>query len=273
MAEVKWIKITTNMFDDEKIRLIESMPDKDAILIIWIKLLVQAGKTNASGYIYLNENIPYTEEMLATLFNRPISTVRLALKTFQDFGMIEITDKGIYVTNWEKHQNIDGLEKIREQTRKRVAKHREKKKLLESGNVTVTLRNATDLEEDLEEDKDKESNISEITKSEREILNILRSIENYPFDYKKDLDMLRTFMLDYPDLDLIFEFKKWRDYKRDRPLQKNSSPRSQLRNWMNNAVKFKKKVKAPAPDKREPTENELYMAEFEKKLKRLRGEG
>lgn len=152
MADVKWIKLNTHMFEDEKIKLIETMPDADTILVIWIKLLAQAGKTNASGYIYLNENIPYTDEMLSTIFNRPLGSVRLALKTFQQFGMIDISDdEFISISNWEKHQNVAGLEKIREQTRQRVAKHRESKKL----GVTddVTLRNATDIE--LEEDKKK----------------------------------------------------------------------------------------------------------------------
>ncbi|GLY11369.1 phage replisome organizer N-terminal domain-containing protein [Pseudobacillus badius] len=156
MSEVKWIKLSTQMFEDEKIRLIESLPEADTILIIWIKLLSQAGKTNANGYIYLSENIPYTDEMLATIFNRPITVVRMALKTFQDFGMIEISDNHfISISNWEKHQNVAGLDKIREQTRQRVARHREKLRL-ESGNatsnVTVTKGNAT--EEELEEDKD-----------------------------------------------------------------------------------------------------------------------
>lgn len=159
MSEVKWIKLSTHMFEDEKIRLIETMPDADTILVIWIKLLSQAGKTNASGYIYLNENIPYTDEMLSTIFNRPLSTVRLALKTFQQFGMIDITDDHfISIENWEKHQNVAGLEKIREQTRQRVAKHREKKQLPSNENVTlhVTGGNATEEELELEEELDKE---------------------------------------------------------------------------------------------------------------------
>ena len=156
MSEVKWIKLSTNMFEDEKIRLIETMPDADTILVIWVKLLAQAGKTNATGYIYLSENIPYTDEMLATIFNRPIATVRLALKTFEQFGMIEINeDNFIAIANWEKHQNLAGLEKIRQQTRKRVAKHREQKSI-SSSNVTVTHGNATDIEEDKELDIDKE---------------------------------------------------------------------------------------------------------------------
>ena len=159
MSNVKWIKLSINMFEDEKIRLIEQMPDADTILVIWVKLLAQAGKTNASGYIYLSKNIPYTDEMLATIFNRPLNTVRLALETFKSFGMIEIDeDSFIAISNWEKHQNTAGLEKIREQTRNRVAKHRDKKQL-EQPKKDVTLHvtegNATELELDIELDIDK----------------------------------------------------------------------------------------------------------------------
>jgi predicted phage replisome organizer len=170
MTEVKWIKLSVNMFEDEKIRLIESLPESDTILILWIKLLAQAGKTNASGYIYLNEHIPYTDEMLATIFNRPIGTVRLALKTFEQFGMIEINDDHfISISNWEKHQNIDGLEKIRQQTKKRVAEHRQRKRetLLEQpSNVTVSHGNGTEVE--VEEDKEKE--ITTTTTTENPII-------------------------------------------------------------------------------------------------------
>ncbi|KZD36507.1 phage replisome organizer N-terminal domain-containing protein [Bacillus cereus] len=159
MADVKWIKLSTSMFEDEKIRLIESLPDADTLLIIWIKLLSQAGRTNANGYIFLSENIPFTEEMLSTLFNRPIATVRLALQTFKQFGMIDITDEQyICISNWEKHQNVDGLEKIREQNRLRKQKQREKLRLETSrdSHGTVTQSHATDIEEDKELDIDKE---------------------------------------------------------------------------------------------------------------------
>lgn len=73
------------------------------------------------------------------------------------------------------------------------------------------------------------------TTSEREMLSVLKSVEGYPIDYKKDLDMLRTFTIDYPKVNMLFELKKWRDYKRDKPLKENSSPRSQLRSWMQKA--------------------------------------
>lgn len=161
MSNVKWIKLSTQMFEDEKIRLIEQMPEADTILIIWVKLLSQAGKTNANGYIYLSENIPYTDEMLATIFNRPLGTVRMALEVFKQFDMIEIDDESfINISNWDKHQSVQGLDKIRQQNRERVARHREKKKI-ESGNADVTLPcngdvtdKELDLELELELDKD-----------------------------------------------------------------------------------------------------------------------
>lgn len=156
MSDVKWIKLSTQMFEDEKIRLIESMPEADTVLIIWVKLLAQAGKTNATGYIYLNENIPFTDEMLSTIFNRPLATVRLALNILKQFGMIEITDNHfICISNWEKYQNLDGLEKIKEQTRIRVAKHRELKQQ-QDVTLRVTHGNATDIELELDIELDKE---------------------------------------------------------------------------------------------------------------------
>lgn len=157
MAEIKWIKIATNIFDDEKLLLIENLPEADAIIVIWFKLLCMAGKQNNNGVFMLNDRIAYTEEMLATIFRKPLNVVRLALTTFEQYGMIEVIDNVITIPNWEKHQNVEKLETIKEQTRKRVAEYRKRQeeKLLELKNVTqnVTLRNA--LEEDKEEDKNK----------------------------------------------------------------------------------------------------------------------
>ena len=108
MADVKWIKIAINMFDNRKIRQIETMPDGDSLLLIWVKLLCLAGNVNDGGYIYLTKEIPYTDEMLATQFNKPLTTIRLALKTFEQFGMIEVINNMILLSSWQKYQNTDG---------------------------------------------------------------------------------------------------------------------------------------------------------------------
>lgn len=137
--EITWVKLKTKMFDDEKIQLIESMPEADAILVIWIKLLIQAGKTNANGYIMLSQDIPYSPEMLSTIFRRPLQIIKFALKTLVDLGMIEVTEShAICISNWEKHQNIDGLEKVREQNRIRKQKERERKLLLQAENKDLS---------------------------------------------------------------------------------------------------------------------------------------
>ena len=92
MAEVKWIKIATDIFDDEKILLIESLPDAYAIITVWFKLLCLAGKKNNGGVFLMNDKIPYTDKMLATIFRMNESTVKLALNAFEQFKMIEIVE-------------------------------------------------------------------------------------------------------------------------------------------------------------------------------------
>ena len=107
MADVKWIKITTDIFDDEKILLIEAMPSADSIIVIWFKLLALAGKQNNDGVFMMSHRIAYTDEMLATIFRRDLNTVRLALNAFEGLGMIEIINDVITIPNWNKHQTLD----------------------------------------------------------------------------------------------------------------------------------------------------------------------
>ena len=179
MSEIKWIKITTDIFDDEKICLIDALPDHDAILVIWFKILALAGKHNRNGLLMMSDKVHYTDEMLATIFRRPLNTVRMALGIFEQFGMIEIIDGIIALPNWEKHQNIDGMEKIKTQTRNRVAKYREKQKNLALGgnvtcNVTVTESNATEEDRDKDKELDKDKNIT-TTSSSGNILELFQS--------------------------------------------------------------------------------------------------
>ncbi len=142
MAEIRWIKLRIDMFDDEKIKIIQSMPEGDAILVIWIRIIALAGKCNSNGLVLVEDEFPYTDEMLSVIFGKPLSTVKLALATFEKFRMIENTEKGIYITNFDKHQNIEGLDRIREQNRIRKQRERERKKALlleESGSVVPAL--------------------------------------------------------------------------------------------------------------------------------------
>lgn len=167
MAEVKWIKLHTDMFDNSKIRYIRTLPEGNNMVLIWVMLLSKAGKCNASGFIFLTENIPYTSQMLAAEFGFDLYLIELALATFVKLNMIQLEEHIIKIAGWEEHQNIDGLDRIREQTRKRVAKYRENQKQLPcnvTGNDTVTEGNA------IEEEREEEEEID---------INIYSSIINY----------------------------------------------------------------------------------------------
>ena len=142
MADVKWIKITTDIFDDDKILLIESLPEADSIIVIWFKLLCLAGKQNNSGVFIMGERIAYTDKMLATIFRRKESTVQLALQTFEQFGMIELIDGIITIPNWGKHQNLDQLESKKEYMKNYMKEYREKQKLLSNGGKVNSKTNS-----------------------------------------------------------------------------------------------------------------------------------
>ena len=128
MTKVSWIRLEIDMFDNKKIRHIRKLPEGNNIVLIWMMLLTMAGRCNSNGIIFLTENIPYTNKMLADELDFDESVIELALTILEKFGMITRDGTLLSIPGWEEHQNIDGLEKIREQTRKRVAEHRKRQK-------------------------------------------------------------------------------------------------------------------------------------------------
>lgn len=130
MTKVSWIRLEIDMFDNKKIRHIRKLPEGNNIVLIWMMLLTMAGRCNSNGIIFLTENIPYTNKMLADELEFDESVIELALTILEKFGMITRDGTMLSIPGWEEHQNIDGLEKIREQTRKRVAEHRKRQKEL-----------------------------------------------------------------------------------------------------------------------------------------------
>lgn len=230
MAEIKWIKLSIDIFNNRKIKQIECLPEGDAIIVIWVKLLCLAGTINDSGQIYFTKEIPYTDQMLANQFGRPLTTIQLALKTFEQFGMVEVIDNILCVSNWEKYQSVDRLSEIREYNRLAKQKQRQKKKLLQENvkDMSKTSQRCQDtdididIEEDIEKDNiyisDSEKEISSeldnqsanqkekpIKKSIRhkhgEYNNVLLSDEDYeklksefPSDYEERIERLSSYM-------------------------------------------------------------------------------
>ena len=171
MSEVKWIKITTDMFDNRKIRHLRRLPDGNNIVLIWVMLLTMAGRCNSGGMIFLTENIPYTPKMLADELGFEENTVQLALASLEKLNMI-VANQGFFsIAGWEEYQNIEGMDKIREQNRLRKQKQRAKAALPEVCHVTSRDSHATDIdiEEDKELDRDKRVNYQRIADMYNEI--------------------------------------------------------------------------------------------------------
>ena len=156
-SDVKWIKITTDIFDDEKILLIESLPDSYAIITVWFKLLCLAGKQNNSG-VFMMGQMPYTDTMLATIFRMKETTVKMALEVFANFGMVEIIDGVITIPNWNKHQTLDAYEKKKERDRLYQQERRANQRAL-IGKSSDTSPDSSSYVAISEEDKEKEKEI------------------------------------------------------------------------------------------------------------------
>ena len=157
MAEVKWVKLTTDMFDNRKVKYLRKLPDGNNIVLIWVMLLTMAGRCNAGGMIFLTENVPYTPKMLADELDFEENTVILALQALENLNMI-VTDNGFFaIAGWEEYQNTDRLAELREYNRIAKQKSRAKQKLLSDVNdKSMTSQRCHDTEEEKEKDKDKE---------------------------------------------------------------------------------------------------------------------
>ncbi len=133
MAEIRWIKVVVDLFEDEKMVLIETMEGADGLLVIWLKLLCLAGKQNNCGVFAMQNGQPYTESMLAAIFRREEAEVARALKIFEEFGMIERCGGAVVLKNWGKHQNFDKIEKSNDYMRRYMRQYREKQREIAKG--------------------------------------------------------------------------------------------------------------------------------------------
>lgn len=190
MGDIKWIKLSVDMFDDEKIKLIRSMPEGNSIIVIWIQLLSLAGKTNDIGMIYISRHMAYSEEMLATIFEHPVNVIRLALSTLQSFGLIEVNPEGVInISNWEKHQSTDKMERMKEQNKIRQGKHYYRVRLRNLG-IDVDSNAFTD---DLDEMKDmyyrlkEEPNVSLTLANDTEVRRKKKEVRGKKEEVDKDI--------------------------------------------------------------------------------------
>ena len=95
-----YLKLKENFFDSDSIVLLEDM--KDGILYSNILLKLYLKSLKNGGKLQLDEHIPYTAQMIATLTRHQIGTVERALEIFRQLGLVEQLDSGaFYMTDIE----------------------------------------------------------------------------------------------------------------------------------------------------------------------------
>lgn len=162
---VQWIKIVVDLFEDEKMLFIETLPNADSIMIIWLKLLCLAGKQNNKGVIMFNGK-PYSEKMLSVIFRRDEKTISEALGVFEEYGMTKTVNGTITITNWGKHQNLDKIEANNAYMREYMRNYRKKQKRITEGETADKVNdkvkiNPTDKETESDKEENKEIDLYE----------------------------------------------------------------------------------------------------------------
>lgn len=128
-VNVDWVKLLTRTLQDEKIRMIRKMPEGDAIIVCFFQLIFMAGECNDGGNICISEGVSYNEEELAAVFDREIMITRLALVTMVRYRMIDfVSGEVLFLRQFEKHQNIEGLNHIKQINAARQQRYRDRRK-------------------------------------------------------------------------------------------------------------------------------------------------
>lgn len=138
MARVDWIKLSTDIFQSRKFLILDKRKDRDSVELMWIKLLTLAAEVNDNGKIYITPGLPHSIETLAAVLARSEKEVQTALNIFLDFDMVHDDYGVISITNWDKYQNSEKLEKMREQARERKRKQRDVTQMSRSCHADVT---------------------------------------------------------------------------------------------------------------------------------------
>jgi len=210
MGEVKWIKLSVDIFNDEKFDAIQALPDSNDIQLVWIKLLCLAGKCNEGGLLMVTSEIPYTDEMLAKRFGMDIGVVQRALSIFQKVEMISVIENVYMVSNWTKYQSTQSLEDHKKQNRERQKRFRERKKqeLIEAKEERNVTNNVI------------VTQFASISKSNSYSFNNNNNLNNYIYITDNNIYVESAYIRERPALDNVI--RDWMQYKDElKPKNRN----------------------------------------------------
>ena len=175
-----YLRLKDNFFDSDELKILESMKDGYLYSNILLKLYLRSLKND--GKLVVNERIPYSADMLASVTGHQVGTIKQALSVFKDLGLIDMLDNGaIYMLDI---QNFIGKGSS-EADRKREYRQRIE---TDRTNVPTNLRQISDkstpeieieLEKDIEIEKEINSSASTTTKRKRFEKPTLSQITQY----------------------------------------------------------------------------------------------
>ena len=140
MADGKfyWLKLKRDFFKRHDIQIIEDMPNGKEYILFYLKLLCES--VDHDGNLRFSEQIPYNENMLATITRTNVDIVRAAIQVFTGLNMMEIMDDGTYFMS-EVHKMIGSAADNDNANRQRRFREKQKQLALPERYDSVTKNN------------------------------------------------------------------------------------------------------------------------------------
>ena len=116
--------INPELMENENLRIIESMPNGEAVALIFYKLVCLAARQNKNGAFIMDNGKPYTPEMLASILGKAQRTVKRALTVLCDFGLVNCSEGVFSIAGFSVKGSDDAAERKRERDRRYQANRR-----------------------------------------------------------------------------------------------------------------------------------------------------
>ena len=161
-----YLRLKDNFFDSDELKILESMKDGYLYSNILLKLYLRSLKND--GKLVVNERIPYNAEMLASVTDHQVGTIKQALSMFKELGLIEVLENGaIYMLDIQNFIGKGSTEADRQRLYdRRISEERKQNKLTQSRNLEEICKKSTpEIEIELEKDIEIEKEIHSSAKS------------------------------------------------------------------------------------------------------------
>ena len=165
-----WLKLNQNFFDSAEIKVLKRMENGSDYIIFWQELLLSSlsytEETQKIGLLAFKENIPWSTDLMESVFGYSREIVSGALSIFQKLGMVTITESGeIWANCFQKMVGSETTEALRKREYRAKTKEidtsnkRDIVPTLSDGTMSPGLSQNCPVEIELEKEKDNNSEV------------------------------------------------------------------------------------------------------------------